>query len=274
MRSHIPTLELDPYELTILVSFCLSSFSLASWLHTRWLLDTKVDFFRVYFALLASIVMGGFWLIGWRWSFDVSAGWIAFSLPAGAGLGLLAERLDRRIVRRLLRRTGLRPATPHSVNVQGRTHIVSQTPPVVQRKNRGLRTIKSHQVTAEALRPTLALMLCIAALEELIFRGLLLQLAELSPSLWVYGTFVVGTLVVFACSHIQFGWAHVFGKAPLGALCLLVTLVSGSVVGAIVAHAFFNFRAFTAIRNQSVTATPPESTVRISNQIHYKQECR
>lgn len=274
MRSHILTLELDPYELTILVSFCLSSFSLASWLHTRWLSDTKVDFFRVYAALLASIVLGGFWLIGWRWSFDVSAVWIALSLPVGAVLGLLAERLDRRIVRCLLRRHGLRPATAHSVNVQRRTHIVSQMPPSMQRKNRGLRAIKSHHMIAEALRPTLALMLCIAAMEELIFRGLLLQLAELSPSLWVYGTCVVGTLVVFACSHIQFGWVHVLGKAPLGALCLLVTLVSGSVVGAIVAHALFNFRAFTAIRDQSVAGTPPESTVRISNRLPYTQECK
>lgn len=259
MRS--PTLipELDPYLLAILVSYCLCSFSLASWLHARWLSATQFDFYAVYAAVLALTVSAGFLLLGGAWVGTASAFGLILAWPLGAALGLLAERLDRGIVRRLARGEGAQRSRPRVVDAQSRTRIVSQVSPLTRATSRGLRTAKSHRLAPENLKPSLSLMLIIAALEELIFRGLLLGLATLSPNLWIYGACVLGTLAVFACSHIQFGWPHVFGKAPLGALCLLATLISGNVLTAVVAHVFFNLRAFWALRSQPVISATPDA---------------
>jgi membrane protease YdiL (CAAX protease family) len=252
MKSPIPILEADSFGLVILVVYSLCSFSLASTLHSRWLAKRNVDFFLVYTAVLVLTVAWGCALLGFGWMAGGTPLWWALGLPLGGGLGLLAERLDRAIVRRFARRNLAGSGRPARLDSQARTRVVTQVTPLTRPSRRGVRSVQSHHLAVENLRPVLWSMVTIAILEELVFRGVLVQLCFLVGDAYLRGALLLLTTVVFALSHIQFGWPHVWGKAPLGLFALLATLLTGSILPAILAHLLFNVRAWQALRNQPV----------------------
>jgi membrane protease YdiL (CAAX protease family) len=93
---------------------------------------------------------------------------------------------------------------------------------------------------ADARYVGLWLLLVIAALEEFIYRGLLIGVCFLLPNGGLMTFALIGNIVAFALSHIWFGWPHVLAKFPLSVVTTAVTLVMGTILPAIIAHLFFN----------------------------------
>jgi membrane protease YdiL (CAAX protease family) len=62
--------------------------------------------------------------------------------------------------------------------------------------------------------------------------------------------------LVFALSHIWFGWAQVLAKIPLSAIATLAALISGGVAAAIFAHVAYN--CFVVYRGQRYSHKTPE----------------
>lgn len=91
-----------------------------------------------------------------------------------------------------------------------------------------------------------ALLVSAAALEEVLFRGVLVELSLSLRSPALTATCLLASLLAFALTHVALGWAEVFAKLPLGALALISVLLLPSVVPAILAHVLFNLHAWRA----------------------------
>jgi len=87
-------------------------------------------------------------------------------------------------------------------------------------------------------------LILIGALEEIIFRGFLVESCFLIPQSVLRAAALAGTVALFAAGHVQFGWTQVFAKLPLGALALVSVLLLKTVLPAIVIHTMFNWIAW------------------------------
>jgi membrane protease YdiL (CAAX protease family) len=87
----------------------------------------------------------------------------------------------------------------------------------------------------------LSLLLCIAVLEELVFRGVGLGIAAHLPGVLAPTGWLVLVTGAFALSHHTRGPGEVRGKAVLGTGALVVALVSGTILSAILLHVAYNF---------------------------------
>jgi hypothetical protein len=83
-----------------------------------------------------------------------------------------------------------------------------------------------------------------ASLEELVYRGWLIEACRLLPERGLREGAMVLSVVAFAFLHLDFGWAHVLAKGTLGSIALLGVLTTGSVVTAMVVHVWFNVWAW------------------------------
>lgn len=94
----------------------------------------------------------------------------------------------------------------------------------------------------------LALLVAVAALEEVLFRGVLVDLCLALRRPAVVSICLAGTVAVFALSHVHWGWSEVLAKAGLGTLALLSVMSLETVAPAVVAHVVFNTSAWLAAR--------------------------
>ncbi|WP_204011212.1 CPBP family intramembrane glutamic endopeptidase [Virgisporangium aurantiacum] len=170
---------------------------------------------------------------------EVRFPWIGVSILLGALLAAPVGHLDERIARALIRRTATSGA-PTRRSAVPRARVIPRpvpaglggaVPAVPGKPGRGGR--------AAGRRERVVLMVVTALCEEVIFRGFLVgsALSTSWPGSWLL--LLVGSLL-FLANHRHLGTHQVVVKIPLLVACLAVTLVTGTVVGAIVLHVLFN----------------------------------
>jgi membrane protease YdiL (CAAX protease family) len=260
---HVPGV----YSTVVLLLSGLACFSLATHIHSRWLAARGVSFAAVHCSVLAVICAAGTTVVSPAALLPRSLERAAFSLAAGAAAGWLSVRADRAVVRFLSRRELLRGrrVTEHAAGASRRrfAHDVSTTlrPVTMAVRGSGVSRRTVGLIRSEAVRPysgggpvLLAAFLVSGALEEVVFRGLLLQLVLRLHHVAAVAAAVAGLAAMFALGHIFFGWAHVLAKTPLSILTTIVTLALGSVLAAIAAHVVFNLAAALEARDHAVPA--------------------
>jgi membrane protease YdiL (CAAX protease family) len=84
-------------------------------------------------------------------------------------------------------------------------------------------------------------------LEEIVYRGLLVQVCFLLPGAWWRGLALAATILFFCLSHLQFGWSQVAAKAPLALVAMAAALSTGSVLSAVAVHVVFNVEIWRGI---------------------------
>lgn len=87
----------------------------------------------------------------------------------------------------------------------------------------------------------LTIVLLSALVEELLFRGIMLQIAML------YGGYATVLMLLFAnvafgLSHLNWGWAQMFSKFIFSLLMTALFFLSGSILAPVLAHLIFNYR--------------------------------
>lgn len=183
-----------------------------------------------YLVVLAFVAAAGVWVarppsVPGDFAWTTAAG-IAAGIPAGA----LAFRADQDVLR------------AHRRRAQRRARVVG---------GRLGTTVASPQEVPVSMRWRLP---AIGVLEEVVFRGVLFWYAfEVAQGLVVTVILLVVTTILFAANHLPFGNVHVLAKLPLSAVAGAVTLLSGSVAGAAVAHAWFNYRVAVQGRRSTLT---------------------
>ena len=140
-------------------------------------------------------------------------GALALMVGGGALAGLLVQKLDVVLVRRLVRSGTGRPGTA-----------------------------KEH-----GPRAGLAAVLLVACAEEVLFRGVLLHLGlRLPPVLAAIA--IAATTAYFAAQHVFLGLVQVVAKLLLGVAAVVAVLGTGATATAIALHVSFNFLAFRSAR--------------------------
>jgi hypothetical protein len=89
----------------------------------------------------------------------------------------------------------------------------------------------------------LAISSSVGVVEEVLFRGYLVDLSLAIPNHALAWSAVVLTTLAFAVSHVYAGVEQVVAKLPLSVLALTSVLGSHTLLCAIVAHVFFNVRS-------------------------------
>jgi membrane protease YdiL (CAAX protease family) len=223
MRDRILTPETEVYAYAIAVLFCLGVHSLSALVHDFWQgRRRRFDFWSVHLGAMAAVIAWCSIVVGTGGILQITPRAALISGPIGIGLGWAATAIDRAIVRGVARRHAGRRARGSMDG--GRMPAISAS------------TRKS--------RSTLWILLLIGVFEEIIFRGFLVELCfMIGQPVWT-AVALLSTVVVFGLAHVQFGWAQVFSKLPLGALGLASVLLLKSVLAAILIHVLFNWKVW------------------------------
>jgi membrane protease YdiL (CAAX protease family) len=209
------TPDLRAYVVAAVAVYSLACAPTAALVQSLWP-RRRPPFLPVYVATLlavAAVAAAALRLPGLRWS-----SWPIVAVLVGLGAGEAAVRADAAIRRSLTRRTRYTPAMRPAV----------AAPPT-------------------AAHATLALLLAVALLEEVLYRGVLVDLSLELP-VAAAAACIAATVIAFAAAHVYWGWIEMVAKLPLGLAALLASLPFRVVLGAIAAHVLFNTRAWLASR--------------------------
>jgi membrane protease YdiL (CAAX protease family) len=251
---------LHDYAVALVVLAGLSALTIAAHIHARWLTGRKIALMPIYTLVMVLVVIGAVALLGWRDLIgDSMFGWLCAPV-LGPLVGYAIIQLDTAIVRGYSDRmrqarlggssSAMNAGRPGPARI--RPAGVALQADVPKRRTVGVTQVSNHfRPTAEDFRFRLSWLIAVAVLEELIFRGALLRLAlHLPMSLAIVA--ISSVIAMFALSHIFFGWVQVLAKTPLSIIATAVTLLTGTVGAAVVAHVFFNWHVWYRRRNLAV----------------------
>jgi hypothetical protein len=210
------TPDLRAYVVAAVAVYSLACAPTAALVQSLWPTQRRPAFLPVYVGTLvavAAVAAVALRLPGLRWS-----SWTLAALLVGLFAGEVAVRADAWIRRRLTRRARYTPVMRPAV----------AAPPT-------------------AAHATLALLLAVAVVEEVLYRGVLVDLSLELP-VAAAAACIAATVLAFAAAHVYWGWIEMLAKLPLGLAALAASLPFRVVLGAIAAHVVFNTRAWLAAR--------------------------
>ncbi|HVE77688.1 MAG TPA: CPBP family intramembrane glutamic endopeptidase [Gemmatimonadaceae bacterium] len=257
MKRLILTPEAELYATAVVAVYSLSCASLAGYLHARRPGARPATFLPIYVTVMG--LAAGLAVVVLELPSVTRASWttLGLSLPVGVAAGALAgwagsalKRLGRRWSQRSSRATweGHRSPGPMSPAGYGLTSLGA--PPAVT-------TVMPDRYmpggAPVSRRRVLGLWLLAGTLEEVLFRGVLVELISRLPVAALIGPCLVASVAAFALSHVALGWPEVLDKLPLGAITLAIALLTQSVAPAVVAHVFFNVRVWQAGARRGAT---------------------
>jgi membrane protease YdiL (CAAX protease family) len=124
----------------------------------------------------------------------------------------------------------------------------------MRRRQLGLQRVqRTGAPSLDVARSPLVALTAIGALEELVYRGVLLSACLLVPVAALRDAALAATVAAFALSHVWYGWPHVLAKLPLGVLALASALAFGTVLAAVAAHVVFNAAVWRDLRGRAST---------------------
>ncbi len=228
--------EEHAYAIALVALTSTSAATLAGLIHTRRR-AASASFLPTYAATLAIVAALALILTGVPTLESHSLGGLGLALLA-AGIACLAALRGEAHIARLLRRRSRRGAA------------------------------RRVSITTELVRPDLASrpaatgssvlswLLVIAAGEEVLFRGVLVDLARQVPGgSTTHAVLLVASVIAFAFSHSQLGFAEALSKLPLSVACMAACLVSGTVLAPIAAHVAYNAWMWRAATEPRPTRT-------------------
>jgi membrane protease YdiL (CAAX protease family) len=87
----------------------------------------------------------------------------------------------------------------------------------------------------------IALLLIVSAVsEEIIYRGIWLQIANLAENEITRGAIILSSVAAYGLLHVFSGWSHAVIKMAAGLIFVALCVGSGSILPAIIAHAVHN----------------------------------
>jgi membrane protease YdiL (CAAX protease family) len=219
------------YVVAVVVVYALACAPLAGHLVAILPVERRPRFLPIYVLTMSAVAAVALATLSLPSVTESSPRSLAFSTLLGLGAGVLAIRCDS-AVRRLAQRKARQRRRGPSVT----------PPPGPARAAPGTVEVVDGSVA------TLGLLLTVALLEEVLFRGILVDLTlDLSSTaLAVAG--LAGTVAVFASAHVYWGLIELLAKLPLGVLALAAALPFRCVVGAVAAHVLFNAWSWVAVR--------------------------
>lgn len=241
-----PMPDLRVYALAVAVVFCLGAHSLATLIQETWLARWPyLDFWTVLLMTLSAVALASALVVEPAGLFAAPPAELLLSLAVALPLAWVAIQADRLVVRGIAR-GGLRRGRDGARRPPPREPEIRPLDP--DRSASSLAALRGRWFAGSEAAPkslgTLAVLLAIGALEEVLYRGYLVAFCRMIPDpAWQWAA-LAGTVVFFGLIHVQYGWPQVFAKIPLGALALLPVLVFDTLWPAILIHGLFNLKVW------------------------------
>jgi len=233
------------YGIMIFILLSLGSFSIANLIHDRWLASRGVSIITVNVYIKAFIVIFGVLLMPIRLLFDASLVIHGLSIILGLIAGFLAVLIERIMPgKNQYQHNEFWESSGFNLPNKMSDGLFSKNARTVQRSFVSSRYPNQLAVIQSAYHFGLCSTLLVALFEELIFRGFLVVLCFTLPNPWLITISLSITVLIFGAAHSYGGFRQVVAKTSLGIITLLVTLVTGTVLPAIVAHIYFNIVAY------------------------------
>ena len=209
------------YAIAVVALLSASAATLTDLIH-RWRRAQSTSFLPMYTTTIGCVVVLALILLGvptLKWP-----SWSAFALALAGGLAAcwVALRSESFITRALLR--------GYHIGATWRPPVGSE---LFQLDPRGTPTNSRTSL--------LVWLLLIGAGEEMLFRGVLIDLARLAPGgSAMHGVLITASIVAFALSHSQLGLGEALKKMPLSVACVVAYMLSGTLLAPIIAHVGYN----------------------------------
>lgn len=249
MNFHTPILEMQFYECSIFLMWCLGCSNLASHIYHRYLQNSTIHPLFIQCLVKAAICFMGMSVFSMTLLFSASIQWQLISIPIGLSLGWLVSYFEIKINRFTQRHLNQSIQTKRYTQYYARQgpafSVLSLSPAVNFHSKSYLKRMHEHYSENETKQPnfSLILILLIAVFEEIIFRGYLIQLCNLLPH-GIANSALVFSVIVFSISHASFGVHQMMAKAILGSCCMASVLLCHTILPAILIHGFLNWVAF------------------------------
>jgi membrane protease YdiL (CAAX protease family) len=230
------------YLVALVGVFALACGPAAEIARALWPADRRPRFVPVYIGTLGATAAVALVTLKLPSVMQSSAAALAGSVLVGVPAGAAASWCDDSIRRSLGRRI-------RQANRPDRLHARSFVPVAAATRRFATRSVGVDvaHFGVVSLTPLVA----IALLEELLFRGVIVDLSRELP-VALAAACIVSSLLVFAGSHVYWGWGEVVAKIPLGVAALIASLPFRAVLGAVAAHVVFNARSWFVARGAGV----------------------
>lgn len=244
------TPDVHVYVVAVLAVYSLSCAPLTTYLQISWPTRGHPEFLPLYAAMMGIVATLGLVTFDVPTVTERSVSRLALSIPVGLGAGIMAIWSDatvRRLVQRRARRTrGSSSRRPGRNPGSGNVRFPAASGPSRPTASPGFALDPYGRGTPSF--SLLALLVAVATLEELLFRGVLVDLVLSLDNPAFVATCLAATLAAFSLSHIYWGWAEVMAKLPLGVLALVAVLGFRTVVPAVLSHVMFNVWTWRSAR--------------------------
>jgi membrane protease YdiL (CAAX protease family) len=245
MKLLTPTPDGQAYLIALVAVSALACAPVAELVRTVWPTRPRPPFVPVYVGILAAVAVLAVATLNLPSLTQSSPAALVGSLLVGLPAGFAASWCDRS-VRRVIWESRRRAEAVDGTRPRPLVPLGAAAPQ--------LSLPMSETDTGEFRPSSLGALVAVAALEEVLFRGVLIDLSrELSPEF--AAICIAASLLVFAGSHVYWGWEEVIAKLPLGVAALVVSLPFRAVIGAVAAHAVFNAQSWLATRAAGTPTT-------------------
>lgn len=228
-----PTLDIRAYLDALVIVLTLSSSSLAAIVSSNFLMRPPRTAQVTHLTLMSVVALFGLTITRLPDRSMLDPSWLGLAL-GGMVLGAISVTCNRQIKRR--------------VSLIGDRSAILQLarPPAV---DGSLQRVAFDR----------ALLVAIAVLEEVLFRGQLVTIVRSWSLTWFWTlSILLMTTLTFAATHVAGGVGEVLGKIPLSVACLGAVLLSAVILPAICAHVVFNL-ATIAPRSSRRSARSPKA---------------
>lgn len=250
MNFHTLTPELQNYVLAILFMWCLGSSHVASHIDSRYFANSTASPLAIQCMVKASICLAVMPILSINHLFYTTMGWQFASLPIGLFLGWFVVRMEWMIVRSERYQKNFKVfekmnKDPYYFSHTGPKHsILSLAPTFHFPPKTNLKKLHEYYAAHESQlgKFSLVIILATAVLEEIIFRGYLVQCCYFLPGFMI-NTALVVTVIVFGIAHASFGVGQMIAKTVLGACCMVAVLLCDTILPALIIHGYLNWIA-------------------------------
>jgi hypothetical protein len=267
MLPHTLIPDVRTYGLAIFIVYTLGGIGLAAHMPSFRLKALQVGFFQARICVLGFAIFWGMAVFGpgvvpLGAAVNDPLG-LAMLIAVGALVGGASRLADRAILRWLYRRkyhlkSGLAAAAGRAESWRQPAPSYRQVKTTSDRSFYGSRPRGLFREIPDGARGQdrqLPMIMAVAGLEEILFRGVVIGACRSIPNATLEGAGILGMVLLFAGLHVQFGPSHVASKLPLGALATGAVLATNSVLPAICAHVLFNMSVWHD-RSQIAGAKP------------------
>lgn len=235
---------MNDYLIAIIITAGLGSLMIVAMLQSKFGFFAQLPLNSVYMMVLVSIDI--FALFFLKYGLVPSHGLVVLQIPfalLGVMLGFVVYWCDSHITKTLaLPNPDLTTAISAKTHGLPINHAITVEPyfPESEKVDDSVHSARSRSAQKkESSKLALINLVLIAGGEELLYRGILLNLCVAKNHMLNWWG-VIAIVLFFSLSHIAFGLTQVIAKLPLSILTTAATVLSGSLLCAINIHVVFN----------------------------------